>query len=110
MPEATESLKNVVLNNFEYFRNWYHFNFNIEKFLSEKALEKVFSTYEKGAFAILIGSNCTRTAVRKNMLALLGLKTSVDYDIDSRPVKLAITDKHLLKRAMTISGAIFYHR
>jgi hypothetical protein len=110
MREVTESLKNVVVGDFEYFKSWYEFNFNVEKHLSDRALESVFSVYRKDIFPIISQSDSTGTIVRRNMLAMLGLGTSLDYDITAKSVKLAITAKNSLERAMVISGAIFYHR
>jgi hypothetical protein len=110
MSEVSENLKNTVVNDFEYFKNWYDFNFNVEKLLPEEALAKVFDIYRRDVFDILTHSDSTKTAIRKDALGLLGLKTTVDYDITARPVKLAITKKCLLERGMVIAGAIFYNR
>jgi hypothetical protein len=43
-------------------------------------------------------------------LGILGLSDAVSYDIGMQNVRLAITQKDLLMRAMVIAGSIFHHR
>ncbi|MDR2629263.1 MAG: SctK family type III secretion system sorting platform protein [Puniceicoccales bacterium] len=110
MVEIVESLKNIITTDFQYFKNWYDFNFNVEKYLPAQEFEKVFSVYDKNIFNVLLTSGYTQTDIRKNLLKILGLKDSIDYDVCARSVKLVIHNKDRLVRAMNIAGAIFHHK
>ncbi|MDR1891204.1 MAG: SctK family type III secretion system sorting platform protein, partial [Puniceicoccales bacterium] len=110
MAIGIESLKNVIATDFQYFKNWYDFYFNVEKYLPDREFEKVFSVYDKSIFSILLTSGCTQTDIRKNLLKILGLKDSVDYDVCTKPVKLVIDNKDRLTRTMNVAGAIFHHK
>ncbi|MDR0742228.1 MAG: Yop proteins translocation protein K [Puniceicoccales bacterium] len=110
MVEIVESLKNIITTDFQYFKNWYDFSFNVEKYLPTQELEKVFNVYDKNVFNILLASEHAQTDVRRNLLKILDLKDSVDYDICARPVKLVIHNKDRLVRAMNIAGALFHHK
>ncbi|MDR1433185.1 MAG: SctK family type III secretion system sorting platform protein [Puniceicoccales bacterium] len=110
MVEVAESLKKIVASDFEYFKRWYNFNFNVEKYLCKMKLEQVFGAYSSGVFSILLQSDSSKTTVRQSLLSMLGLSGSVDYDIGSPVVRLAIGGKDILERAMVTSGAIFCHR
>ncbi|MDR2432716.1 MAG: SctK family type III secretion system sorting platform protein [Puniceicoccales bacterium] len=109
MVEIVESLKNVITADFQYFKNWYDFNFNVEKYLPAQEFEKVFRVYDKNIFNILLTSKCAQTDFRRNLLKILGLKDSVDYDVCARPVKLVIHNKDRLVRAMKVAGTIFHY-
>ncbi|MDR3144157.1 MAG: SctK family type III secretion system sorting platform protein [Puniceicoccales bacterium] len=109
MSESVESLKRVVAGDFEYFRNWYDFSFSVEKYLSEREMEKVFSVYRREVFDILVKSECNKTAFRRRLLAMFNLSDSVDYEVDTEIVRLAVTKKELLVRTMKVAGAIFFH-
>ncbi|MDR1413533.1 MAG: SctK family type III secretion system sorting platform protein [Puniceicoccales bacterium] len=110
MTEAIDSLKNIVVSDFNYFKDWYGFNFKIEENLSERQLEEVFNVCRRDIFDILSKSECSKTMLRKNLLSILGLSNIVNYDIAGEVVRLAITNKELIKSAMIISGAIFWHQ
>ncbi|MDR2776678.1 MAG: SctK family type III secretion system sorting platform protein [Puniceicoccales bacterium] len=110
MAEIVESLKNIITTDFQYFKNWYDFSFNVEKYLPTKELEKVSNVYDKNVFNILLTSGYTQTDIRRDLLKILGLKDSVDYDVCARPVKLVIHNKDRLVRAMNIAGAIFHYK
>ncbi|MDR1401614.1 MAG: Yop proteins translocation protein K [Puniceicoccales bacterium] len=110
MVDIAKSLKNIVVSNFDYFQNWYNFNFKIEESLSSKRREQILNVYRQDVFEILLGSECTKTTLRKNLLSIFGLTNVVDYDIAGEVVQLAITKKELLERAMIASGAIFWYR
>ncbi|MDR2779113.1 MAG: SctK family type III secretion system sorting platform protein [Puniceicoccales bacterium] len=110
MAIETESLKNAITTDFQYFKNWYDFSFNIEKYLPAQEFEKVFSVYDKSIFNILLSSGYAQTGIRRNLLKILGLKDSVDYDICAKPVKLVINHRDRLVRAMNVAGAIFHHK
>jgi hypothetical protein len=110
MAECVDSLKKIVVGDFEYFRNWYSFSFDVEKYLSEREMEKVFSVYQRDIFDILAKSECSRTNFRRKLLAILDLSDAVDYDVDSEVVRLAVTKKEILSNAMKVAGAIFYHK
>ncbi|MDR1173268.1 MAG: SctK family type III secretion system sorting platform protein [Puniceicoccales bacterium] len=110
MVEIAESLKNVIATDFQYFKIWYDFSFNVEKYLPTQEFEKVFSVYDKNIFNLLLTSRCAQTDVRRNLLKVLGLKDSVDYDVCARPVKLVIRNKDRLIRTMHVAGAIFHYK
>jgi hypothetical protein len=110
MVEIAESLKNIIATDFQYFKNWYDFNFNVEKYLPAQEFEKIFEVYDRNVFNILLTSRCAQTDFRRNLLKILGLKDSVDYDVCARPVKLVVHNKDRLVRAMNVAGTIFHHR
>ncbi|MDR1528632.1 MAG: SctK family type III secretion system sorting platform protein [Puniceicoccales bacterium] len=110
MVETVKSLKNIIATDFQYFKNWYDFSFNVEKYLPTQEFEKVFSVYDRNIFDILLTSGYAQTDSRRNLLKILGLKDSVDYDVCARPVKLVIQNKDRLVKAMNIAGAIFHHQ
>ncbi|MDR1595567.1 MAG: Yop proteins translocation protein K [Puniceicoccales bacterium] len=109
MSTAMESLRNLVISDFQYFKRWYDFNFNVEHYLPDKDLEKYFESQHRDVFDILSKSECARTTVRKNLLAAFGLDCEVDYDIGSAVVRMAMVGKDALERASVVSGAIFYN-
>ncbi|MDR2603457.1 MAG: SctK family type III secretion system sorting platform protein [Puniceicoccales bacterium] len=109
MVEIAESLKNIITTDFQYFKNWYDFNFNVETYLPVQEFEKVFRVYGKNIFNILLTSGYAQTDFRRNLLKILDLKDSVDYDICARSVKLVIHNKERLVQAMKVAGAIFHH-
>jgi hypothetical protein len=110
MTEIAEKLAKTMAADFEYFKTWYDFNFNIEKYLAPSDLEKVFGRYRKDVLEILLASEHSKTTARKNLLKLFNLNDIVDYDIDSECVKLAIKKKETLVRSMVVAGALFYYR
>jgi hypothetical protein len=107
MSVAMESIKEVVGEDFAYFKSWYDFNFNVEKYVPK---EKLAAMCSGEAMAILLAHGHSRTAFRKKLLAALDLRTAVDYDIGAAAVRFVIAKREWLKRAAVVAGAIFHHK
>lgn len=110
MDGKINNVQEILNSDFDYFKRWYDFNFNIEKYLSEQQREFLILNDLSNVQKILLSDRCHSTIVRKELLEKLQLSTVIDYDIRLPIVRFVIDNLELLKKAMLIAGAIFCHQ
>jgi len=96
-----------VLQDFEYFKSWYDFFFNVEKYVSQELLARIFCNAPSNVIDILLHSPVTKTEFKKKLLSGCGLSVDANFDINSKIVRLIVTDLPILKKISMIVGAIF---
>lgn len=102
-----ESAKLDVLQDFEYFKSWYDFFFNVEKYVSQELLAKIFCNAPSNVIDILLHSPVTKTEFKKKLLSGCGLSVDANFDINSKIVRLIVTNLPILKKISMVVGAIF---
>ena len=110
MDEKNNNVQEILNDDFDYFKRWYDFNFNIEKYLSEQHRESLVLNDLSNVQKILLSDRRYSTSVRKELLEKLQLSTMIDYDIRMPIVRFVIDNLESLKKAMVIAGAIFCHQ
>lgn len=110
MDEKNNNVQEILNNDFDYFKRWYDFTFNIEKYLSEQQREYLILSGLSNVQKILLSDRMHSASVRKELLEKLHLSTVIDYDIQMPIVRFVIDNIKLLKKDMLIAGAIFCHQ
>lgn len=110
MDGKINNVQEILNSDFDYFKRWYDFNFNIEKYLSEQKRESLILNDLSNVQKILLSDRRHSTIVRKELLEKLQLSTVIDYDIRLPIVRFVIDNLELLKKAMLVAGAIFCHQ
>lgn len=99
------ALKNMMRADIVFFKYWYDFQFNIEKYIDEKICPGVFAKYPEKLLKIIL-SSILRPYIKCSILSECGLSSEVDYDVNLPTLPYAMLFPETIKRVITIMGAL----
>ena len=109
MSGVAEQLNEVMLNDLGYFKSWYDFYFNVERYLPDDKREVFYSPYGSELFGRLQNYSVA-SSIRKEKLGDFQLSTLVDFDINQDLVRFVVKYADRLKSISRTAGAIFCHK
>ncbi|MDR2721046.1 MAG: Yop proteins translocation protein K [Puniceicoccales bacterium] len=100
---ATSVLKSVLRSNFQFFRRWYDFHYNVGLCKdyggdADQIPKKIFDT--------MFASVPFRASIKRKILYKYGLAEKVDYRVDSPALPFAMLQPKTLSKLVPIVGAL----
>ncbi|MDR2436364.1 MAG: Yop proteins translocation protein K [Puniceicoccales bacterium] len=100
---ATDALKNILKLDFQFFRYWYDFHYNV---VPRKDCDCGIGQIPKKAFDAMFASVPFRASIKRNILHKYGLEEQIDYRVDSPVLPLAMLRPETLSKLVPIVGAL----
>jgi hypothetical protein len=100
---VSSSLKAILKSDFQFFRYWYDFHYNIAP---GKERDCGIDQIPKKAFDAIFGSVLLRASIKGNILYKYGLEEQIDYRVNSPMLPFAILRPEILSKLVPIIGAL----
>ncbi len=102
----SQILKEKVHSDILFFRNWYDFHFNVEKYLPKEAYKDITGKYPDNVFNALMKCPSKRVFFKKAILSACSLNSEVDYNVSAENFLYAMLPPELIKRLIIVLGAL----
>jgi hypothetical protein len=100
---ATGALKNVLKLDFQFFRCWYNFHYNVGPY---KGCDYSTDQISQKAFDAMFTSVPFRASIKRKILHKYGLGEQIDYMVDSPVLPFAMLRPETLLKLVPIVGAL----